>query len=473
VNPLHGYEYVLTLSINIFAKQKHIKNQHLGRKPPDGEVRNTLISPLNRGAALETRIQSNSFLFVLLNLVRIHFSSSVGQHTCKMIFSRRFSHPCLTCTVVFILSIFLITWEFNSRRLHPLFLSLSAPTPPDHPRWLLAIFLPPERIVRRAVIRSTWATRYPNPFYECRFIIGGYRSSPWATLIAAENATHGDILALENFVPDDQTTANHIKAMELFNYLVRQQRTSGRRYDFVSKVDDDNWFNIPPFYNTFIASRLPGGEKHKPNALTVIGRPMSWGKPFAYTSGRMYTVSWPTLELLAGKYAADPGFDFEGAHLAEDMLPEYFLYTDKIEHEFVPVELEQAWDIGLEYLVNNETMLIHGIKQDERMLDISTMFDERGRWNGKLINGLTNFNRTMKEVVERLGEVSEEEMEQLRSGWESWSSSGAEGGGYRGDPKDTLDWKLIREKIHIENREALGQLFPMSLPGNNDSSRET
>ena len=139
----------------------------------------------------------------------------------------------------------------------------------------------------------------------------------------------------------------------------------------------------------------------------------------------------------------------------------------------MPVELEQAWDIGLEYLVNNETMLIHGIKQDERMLDISTMFDERGRWNGKLINGLTNFNRTMKEVVERLGEVSEEEMEQLRSGWESWSSSAAEGGGYRGDPKDTLDWKLIREKIHIENREALGQLFPMSLPGNNDSSRET
>lgn len=387
-----------------------------------------------------------------------------------MISSPKSSLYYLTGTIAFVLSIFLIPWVFNSRNLiHPLLPSLTASTPLNHPRWLLAIFLPPERIVRRAVIRSTWATRYPNPSYECRFIIGGYRSSPWAPLIDAENATYGDILTLENFVPDDQTTANHVKAMELFNHLVHQQRTSGLRYDLVSKVDDDNWLNIPSFYKTFIAPRLPSGEKYNPNTLTVIGRPMSWGKPYTYTSGRMYTVSWPTLEFLAGKYAADPGFDFEAHHLAEDMLPEYFLYTDKIEHEFVPVELEQAWDIGLEYLVNNETMLIHCIKHDERLLEISTMFDDWGRWNGKLINGLTNFNRTMKEVVERLGEVSGEEMERLRSGWESWSSSKVEGSGHRGDPKDTLDWKLIREKIHIENREHLGEQFPMSLPGNNES----
>ena len=273
-------------------------------------------------------------------------------------------------------------------------------------------------------------------------------------------------------MPDNPETANHIKAMTLYDHLVRQYKKTGRRYDFVSKVDDDNWFNIPPFFNTFIAPRLPGGEKYKSNGLTVIGRPMSWGKPFAYTSGRMYTVSWAVLEFLAGKFNIDRSFDYETINLAEDMLPEYFLYTDKMEHEFVPLELEQAWDIGLEYLVNNETMMIHCIKTEERILDISTMFDEGGRWNGKLINGLTNFNRSMAEVIDRLGEVSEEDLEQLRSGWEKWSFSGAGSVGYIDEAKETLDWKMIREKINIENREDLGRKFPMSLPGNNESSRE-
>ena len=144
----------------------------------------------------------------------------------------------------------------------------------------------------------------------------------WAPLIAAEIATHGDILVLEDFIPDDKETANHIKFIALCDHLIRQEKTGGTRYDFVSKVDDDNWLNVAPFYDTFIAPRLPGGEKYKPDALAVIGRPFNYGKPFIYTSGRMYTVSWRVLELLGAKYAADPSFDYETLQLAEDMLPE-------------------------------------------------------------------------------------------------------------------------------------------------------
>ena len=184
--------------------------------------------------------------------------------------------------------------------------------------------LPPQKVLRRATIRSTWATSTltSNPFYEYRFVIGGYKHMSWAPLIDAEISTYGDILVLEDFIPDDKETANHIKFIALCDHLARQEKTTGRRYDFVSKVDDDNWLNIPPFYNTFIAPRLPGGQKYKPDALTVIGRPMNWGRIFTYTSGRMYTVSWRVLELLGGKYAADPSFDYETIHLAEDMIPE-------------------------------------------------------------------------------------------------------------------------------------------------------
>ena len=135
----------------------------------------------------------------------------------------------------------------------------------------------------------------------------------------------------------------------------------------------------------------------------------------------------------------------------------------------MPVEVEQAWDLGLEYLINNETISIHCIKHDERILEISTLFDEHGRWNGKLMNGLTNFNRTSQDVIDRLGEVSKEELEQLRNGGESFSGPG----GYQPDSKDTLDWKMILEKINVEDRVVLGSKFPLSLPGNNESSHES
>ena len=238
--------------------------------------------------------------------------------------SRRSGYAYLTYILIFIAFLFLIPWAFKSRS--PLQLpSLTSSISSDHPRWLLGIMLPPHKFLRRATIRSTWATRTPNPSYNYRFVIGGYKHLSWAPLIDAEIATYGDILVLEDFIPDDKETANHIKFIAFCDHLSRQAKTGGPRYDFVSKVDDDNWLNLPPFYDTFIAPRLPGGQKHRSDALTVIGRPFNWGKPFVYTSGRMYTVSWRVLEILGGKYAANPSFDYETIQLAEDMLPEVHL----------------------------------------------------------------------------------------------------------------------------------------------------
>ena len=244
--------------------------------------------------------------------------------------------------------------------------------------------------------------------------------------------------------------------------MVEQERKGGRRYEFVSKVDDDNWFNIPPFYDMFIAPRLPGGAEYNASALTVIGRPMVWSQPFVYASGRLYTLSWPVVEFLAHKYVQDGPEKVAQRDKTEDELMGVYLWEERVEHVFVPVELEQAWDIGLESVVSDTTMLIHGVKNDERLLEISEIFDGKGRWNGKVVEGLTGFNRTMKEVEERLGAPAMMQMVDLRAEWDKVSGTGV--GGWEG-----LDWRLIEEKISIEDREAMGRMWPLTLPGNNVS----
>lgn len=340
-------------------------------------------------------------------------------------------------------------------------------TPSKDPQWLLAVFIGPDRFLRRDIIRSTWASRYQHIPYDIRFILGNYSSNPWAPLIDAENGTYGDIWELEDFGPETAQSANTNKNMYFFQYMVQNQGTRTRRYDFVSKVDDDNWFNIPPYYNNFIAPRLPDGPKYVPDALTWIGRPMHWDREYVFASGRIYTVSWPLLELFAEKFTANPSTKY-----SEDQLMGFYLYEERIPHEFVVLELEQAWDIGLEHIIDekNETMIIHSIKHDERLLDISTMFDGDGNWNGKLVSGLTSYNRTMREVEDRIGKASEEEMKELRKEWESRGGGEDERGRHNGDPKDTLDWKLIRAKIDIEDREGMGRMYPLDLPGNNAST---
>ena len=326
------------------------------------------------------------------------------------------------------------------------------------PRWLLAVFLGPSNLSRRHIIRSTWATRYTNPSYEYRFILGNYSSTPWAPIIDAENATYGDIWSIPDFMNESDKTANKIKNLELFKDMAENQGSRVRRYDFVSKVDSDVWLNTPQYFDTFVAPRLAGGEKYDPDALVMIGRPMVWECPYVFASGRLYTMSWPLIEFLAQKYTAKPH-----PELNEDVAVGLYLYEDRTNHTFVPVEVEQAWDIGLEYLVDNETMIMHGIKEDERLVEISAIFDERGVWNGKQIPGLTGqYNRTIEEAVKRIGEPTDEEMKRLKKGWENSNNEV--------DPKDTEDWRLIEEKISIEDREAMGGIWPMSLPGNNIST---
>lgn len=329
------------------------------------------------------------------------------------------------------------------------------------PTWLLAIFVAPADVARRDLIRATWLSRFRHSSFEHRFVVGNLETTGLASELNAENETYGDIWELKEYTNENYDTANRIKNVELFKHMVQELGQGARKYDFVSKVDSDIWFNVPRYHEIFMAPRLPGGDHYNASAKIIIGRPMVWESPYVYASGRLYTVSWPLLEFFAKKYEENPQ-----PTLTEDKLLGMYLYEDGVELEFVVMELDQAWDIGLEGVVDarDQTMLIHAIKDLERISDLNAIFDDEGKWNGKTISGLTNFNRTMPEVVHRIGEPTEQELHLLQASWADSPTL---------DPKQTIDWQLIREKINVENRQRMGDMYPLNLRGNNASTAVT
>ena len=229
-------------------------------------------------------------------------------------------------------------------------------------------------------------------------------------------------------------------------------------YKWVSKVDDDSWLNLPLFYDEYMKARLSDEEASTPSpprvakqrwdlntvssisndlqwrdvnssqhttqraeegmkkkvgnayanqspsalqttntTLTLIGRPMSWERPYNYTSGRFYTMSWPLLTTYARLFAANPI-----ANQSEDILTGRLLYENHIPHNLVPIADARAFDAGWEGLVGNDSLVVHALKSDERFLECASLFDEKGfRVNGageKGVNGLTTYNGTIKET---------------------------------------------------------------------------
>ena len=297
-------------------------------------------------------------------------------------------------------------------------------------------------------------------------MIGDYSKTPWAPIIDAENATYGDIWVMEDYKNENYETANKVKNMEFFSHMAKQQRLGQiRRYDFVSKVDDDNWVNLPIYWENFMASRLPGGEKYRPDAMTMIARPFAWGMSYVCPAGRMYTISWPLVEYYAKKYS-DHSERKHNERITEDQLMGWYLEQDKFDDlEFVVMEYEQAYDVGVEFVITNstsDTMMAHSIKSDQQMLEIGGLFDDNGKWNGKKLEGVTNFNRTTPEMLRRFGPPTDEELKQLKLEWAK--------GPPPENPLDSLDWKMIHDIITIEDRQRLGNLYPLNLGNNNAST---
>jgi hypothetical protein len=217
----------------------------------------------------------------------------------------------------------------------------SAPPPPEPPKWLAATISPFDGVVRRHIIRSTWQTLYRNESRATfRFVI----SNPevlWEPVIAKENETYGDIIILRNLV-EDAKTANTIKTVEFFRYLLDQDQ----RWSFVSKIDDDSYVDAARFYDRYLEPRFhntkewlaPGVPKVR---NTVIGKPLDIGrKAFQYPSGQFYTVSWDLMKTIVD---VQKRASITGEH--EDVLIGELLDQSGLAFEFFAMSRAEAFEI--------------------------------------------------------------------------------------------------------------------------------
>lgn len=202
------------------------------------------------------------------------------------------------------------------------------------PYWLICTISPAQNPQRRAIIRSTWQSLFRNSsIYTTRFIL----SNPgpfWDSVIAHENATHGDLIILES-LRETREIANTIKPIELFQRL-RRDGLWGQRFAWVSKVDDDSFVDPRLFNKRWLVPRMDNVSLGTESSLSSIGS--FFGKEtqlranvnrtiiprrymyeeYMYPDGPFYTMTWDMMELVAKLYEKTPESDRKHTH--EDIL---------------------------------------------------------------------------------------------------------------------------------------------------------
>lgn len=258
--------------------------------------------------------------------------------------------------------------------------------------WLIATISAAQSIQRRAIIRSTWQSLYRNEtIFTTRFIL----SNPgelWAPLIAAENATYGDIIVLSD-LKEDAHTANTIKSIEFLKHIT----SSGARYDFVTKLDDDSYLDAHTFFKFYLQPRIAFDE-HKTvseaSAMnrTIIARTLR-RSTWTYPGGQFYTMTWDMAILLSTLHSKHP---IDDEH--EDVLIGRLLHEAGEEWQHTDLPNEVAFDFAEKDLRGDGTAFAregadlkswkhavgrgavnpHKMKGDESYLKVAACFDREG-----------------------------------------------------------------------------------------------
>lgn len=179
------------------------------------------------------------------------------------------------------------------------------PIPIDRPKWLVATMSPYFSIQRRTVIRETWQKLYRNTSTtEMKFVLSN-PDPDWDDIIAAENATHGDLIILYH-LEENAKTANTIKTVEFFKHLTLNEEQT-KRWTFISKVDDDSYLDAKTFYNQYLQPLMTHNssvvmlDEGIPTVNSiVIGKKLHLKETnFNYPSGQFYTLSWDMATLMS------------------------------------------------------------------------------------------------------------------------------------------------------------------------------
>lgn len=265
------------------------------------------------------------------------------------------------------------------------------PTQPSP--WLAAVICSAEDAQRRDLIRSSWMSLYSEVPFDGRFVVAN-PGPQWTEAVAMENKTFGDMIVLDHIAEDD-ITANTIKTLEFYKWLVVH---SPRRYDFVSKMDTDLWFNARGFWDRFLWPRMTKnnstGVLSSNTHQTVFGE-LYYSKTYhlVFPHGAMYTATWDMVELFAdlqGKFNVVNGEDMATAILLlkgrEQANFVNFRGTEKFDYDEADTRGDgTAWartgthpNATSHALVGSDPIAVHQLKSEDSFRKVADCFDEQG-----------------------------------------------------------------------------------------------
>ena len=248
------------------------------------------------------------------------------------------------------------------------------------PSWLIWTSSAANLRQRREIIRSTWQTLFRSVPFDARFVIGT-PGEEWLPIIKQENDTYGDIIMLQSD-SDDKEFATTLKPFEMCKRLKNQALVTGKKWTFVSKIDDDSFLNAALFRSDFL---LP----HQHANRTIISRVIQYSRPHQFPGGQLYTLTWDLVELIGKLYESMPRDVFEEAmfdvkkkkKLAkrhEDFMIADIMVQAGEEFEYVKLSDERAFDVITMGNVTEKAVNVHALKADEQYLWVAAMFDENG-----------------------------------------------------------------------------------------------
>jgi galactosyltransferase len=268
----------------------------------------------------------------------------------------------------------------------PMVLTEEVSSDTSHQPWLAAIISSAFEPERRMLIRTTWIHKFKNTVpFDARFVV----SNPgprWVEILQAENRTFGDLIVLDHLQEDD-FTANTIKTIELFKYLINH----GFQYEFVSKLDTDLFLNARRFWDVYLRPRLTADNKAN-ITRTGIGE-LYYHNDLVFLHGSMYTYTWDIIEELVQLQ------DRFRVVTSEDVLaPTLLLKARRMvnivnflgSEKFDYLELDSRGD-GMPWarqathpnatehaLYGDNPIAIHNLKKNDEYLKIASAFDQDG-----------------------------------------------------------------------------------------------
>lgn len=211
-----------------------------------------------------------------------------------------------------------------------------------------------------------------------------------------ENATFGDLIVLPH-IEETEDIANSVKSVEMLKFLSAQSQ----RWRFVTKIDDDSYFDADRFYKAYLEPLLEGRVA---TTRTIIARTLAFdGFTYTYPGGQFYTMTWDLVPLLASLHEKDPIPDEYEDVLVGRLLfeaGESWTHTDLNNHLAFDYDGNftrgdgTAWASNVTQLdewshaVGPGAINPHKMKEDETYLQVAACYDENGlkmdEWKARL-----------------------------------------------------------------------------------------